>query len=241
MRALLIIIFLQLLPALGQELPPRPNRFIVDPTRVFTEERNKDLARVLERHARDHGTEVFLVIDRIPTGLTPDEYAQKLGPAWSTTDRAVIVYRPGMIGAPGLASGGPALDKLKEESWKNQISLLRNLSVQHWQPAENLDFLARRMAEMISFARRLPDLFVNQVMEERSALRKEFSANRERSKILIMIGAGASLFLIALIIFLIRRIRRNTRTWLFPKCSYHHRLGGKHAGGSDLCRSFPAP
>ncbi|MDB4317104.1 hypothetical protein N9911_02445, partial [Akkermansiaceae bacterium] len=68
-----------------------------------------------------------------------------------------------MIGALGLASGGPALDKLKEESWKNQISLLRNLSVQHWQPAENLDFLARRMAEMISFARRLPDLFVNQV------------------------------------------------------------------------------
>ncbi len=242
MRILSVITALLLiLPAAGTDLPPRPSRFIVDPTHMLSAGRTDDLTRVLERHARDHETEVFLVLDRFPSGLTPDEYARKLGPAWSSKNWAVIIFRPGMIGAPGIATGGDGIKPLKKESWDEQVSLLRNLSIQHWDNGENLDFLARRMAEMITFANRLPDLMINRHMEKRSELKRDFFANRERKKILAIIGGGASLFLIAFLIFLIRRIRRKTRTWLFPTCRYSPRLGGKNAGGSDLCRSFPAP
>jgi|GEM_PF-6267761 len=236
---LLFLVF----PAGAKDLPARPSRFIVDPTRMLSEERKENLTLVLERHARDHGTEVFLVIGSIPAGLSADQYAKKLGPVWSDRNKgwAVIVYRPGMIGAPGLASGGSHLELFNKEIWEKQVAFIRNLSVQHWEPAENLDFVARRMAEMISFSHRLPRIVANFKMEKRGEQKRDFSANLERLKILAIVGSGAVCFLVAFVILAIRHIRRRTRTWLFPECAYRPRLGGTHSGGSDICRAFTAP
>jgi hypothetical protein len=230
-----------LCPLIGQELPSRPTRFIVDPTRMFDFDRTERLLNVLERHASDNGTEVFVVIDRIPAGILPDDYARMLGEAWSGKAWAVIVYRPGMIGAPGLASGGADLERLKQENWEKQMNLLMDLSVQHWEEAENLDFLARRMAEMISFAGRLPSIASEVRANKLNEIRHDIVKIRERNKMILIVCVIVTFFILALLYIIIRGIRRRTRVWTFPEIEYHHRLGGRHAGGSDLCRSFPVP
>jgi hypothetical protein len=144
-----------------------------------------------------------------------------------------------MIGAPGLVSGGADLEKLKQGSGKKQVSSLMDLSVQHWEAAENLDFRARRIAEMISFARRLPTIASENRIEKISERRQDIVKSWKKSRMILMVGVIAAFFILVPLYLIIRGIRRKTRVWTFPEAEYHQRLGGRHAGGSDLCRSFP--
>ena len=226
---------------LADSLPERPTRFIVDPGKYLTRERTEDLTRILERHARDNQVEVFLIIDELPRGADGLEYAAQLGEKWSTTDWGVIIYPPGRIGAPDLATGGAGIAKLDKRAWKKEIDYIQDLAVQHWEPQEKLDFLTRRTAETIAFGRKIPDLAINDLLEKRGDARRNFFIDRERRKSLLILGIGGVLFALSIFIFMMLRIRHRTRKWHFPTYQYRTRLGAPHAGGSDLCRNFPSP
>ncbi|MGJ8695330.1 MAG: hypothetical protein ACSHYF_03370 [Verrucomicrobiaceae bacterium] len=238
---LLILIFALLGSAPGDDLPARPSRLIHDPEKFLTIQESDAITSILERHAIDNETEVFLVITPPPLGTGDEDFARALGEAWSTKDWGVVLSYPDQIGPLVLVAGGDSLTQLRQNAWQKELAKLRNLSSQNWTPKDNMRVASFRLAEMISFAKNLPKIIHGRQIKVRQERNEENIRTHKEHVLLrsVLIGGGVLIFLILLIPFLIWRKRK--RPHLFPEVHFHPRLGAQHSGGSDLCRRFPNP
>lgn len=217
-------------------IPSRPPGQILDQARWFTEDEKESAREELGRLFTENNIDIYLVtLEKLPP-QGAETYTRTLGNTWARSPVWCIIFQvPGDPAGFHVEAGGVEMHQAYvDQTIKEAIRRARRENTEKdrvmaaWREcSENLRFI---------YASR------QRTNEKQADANQEYFANQKKSKFrkraYIAAGAGGLLVLLAVIIFIVRRIRAKRATYVFPETSWRTRFQGPHSGGSGIVVNY---
>lgn len=214
--------------------PEKPRNHVSDESQWLSQQDRLAWESELEGWDKNDGVEIYLVI--LPTlHDTPVEHVtQQIAEQWGKAElHGVVLYVPGSNG-PSLWWNGKVLEdiRLDPQARREMISRMEKRASSQ---ITELDRMASGIHELSDTMRVIRGQWKQmQAIRDKwnDTIYKQWSKDRFSRRTKLMIAGLVGLCSLSLLAWIISRILRRKKTFLFPRISPQRRFGAAYAGGS---------
>jgi uncharacterized membrane protein YgcG len=217
-------------------IPQRPVGQVYDQARWFTAEEKETVQNELGRLFTENDIDIYLVtLKKIPP-QGAETFARTLGEAWARSPVWCIVFQvPGDPDGFHVEAGGEEIDRgLIDQTLKEAIQRARRENTEK----ERVMAAWKECSEGLRFLHAASMRY----NEKRVVATDEYLANQRQGKfrrwVLIALSAVGLLFLLAVFVFIVFRIKAKRCIFIFPETSWNKRFLGPHSGGSGIVVNY---